>query len=70
MQLLGLETHREEAVGVVKSLYNAFIDYDASMIEINPYAEDTYGKSKCQQENSLSGFIFQFQNIYIINVIL
>ncbi|XP_053634568.1 succinate--CoA ligase [ADP-forming] subunit beta, mitochondrial isoform X2 [Cherax quadricarinatus] len=41
---LGLDTHLEETVGVIKSLYNAFITYDASLIEINPYAEDTYGK--------------------------
>ncbi|KAK7082360.1 beta' subunit [Halocaridina rubra] len=41
---LGLESRLEETVSVVKSLYNAFINFDASMIEINPYAEDTYGK--------------------------
>lgn len=37
----------DETKAVIKSLYKAFIDNDASMIEINPYAEDTYGKSKC-----------------------
>ncbi|KAF2364642.1 Succinate--CoA synthetase beta subunit [Trinorchestia longiramus] len=41
---LGLENRLEETVSVVKNLYNAFISNDASMIEINPYAEDTYGK--------------------------
>lgn len=41
---LGLESRLEETVDVIKSLYNAFINFDASMIEINPYAEDTYGK--------------------------
>ncbi|KAG7153874.1 succinate--CoA ligase [ADP-forming] subunit beta, mitochondrial-like [Homarus americanus] len=40
---LGLETRLEETVNLIKCLYNAFIDYDASLIEINPYAEDTYG---------------------------
>ncbi|XP_045613893.1 succinate--CoA ligase [ADP-forming] subunit beta, mitochondrial [Procambarus clarkii] len=43
-KMLGLDTHLEETVAVIKSLYNAFITYDASLIEINPYAEDTYGK--------------------------
>ncbi|KAK3878096.1 hypothetical protein Pcinc_017236 [Petrolisthes cinctipes] len=41
---LGLENRLEETVDVIKSLYNAFINNDASLIEINPYAEDTYGK--------------------------
>merc|ERR1719228_2669124 len=41
---LGLESRLEETVEGVHNLYKAFIDYDASMIEINPYAEDTYGK--------------------------
>lgn len=42
--MLGLQSRMVETVAVVKSLYNAFINFDASMIEINPYAEDTYGK--------------------------
>lgn len=42
---LGLESRLEETVAVIHSLYNAFVNYDASLIEINPYAEDTYGKS-------------------------
>merc|ERR1712002_872101 len=41
---LGLQARMEETVQLVHNLYNAFINYDASMIEINPYAEDTYGK--------------------------
>ncbi|XP_076042968.1 succinyl-coenzyme A synthetase beta subunit, ADP-forming [Oratosquilla oratoria] len=42
---LGLHTtHLEETKAVIKSLYGAFIRYDANLIEINPYAEDTYGK--------------------------
>ncbi|XP_071526225.1 succinate--CoA ligase [ADP-forming] subunit beta, mitochondrial [Panulirus ornatus] len=43
-RMLGLETRMEETVAVIKSIYNAFINFDASLIEINPYAEDTYGK--------------------------
>jgi len=41
---LGLENRLEETKSVVKNLYDAFIKNDASLIEINPYAEDTYGK--------------------------
>jgi len=41
---LGLENRLEETKSVVKNLYDAFISNDASLIEINPYAEDTYGK--------------------------
>lgn len=48
---LGLENRMEETVDVIKSLYNAFITNDASLIEINPYAEDTYGKSKYHTDN-------------------
>ncbi|MCL4125115.1 UNVERIFIED_CONTAM: hypothetical protein GTU68_036186 [Idotea baltica] len=40
---LGLQERMEETKQVIKSLYQAFMDNDASMIEINPYAEDTYG---------------------------
>merc|ERR1712002_647996 len=41
---LGLQARMEETVQLVHNLYNAFISNDASLIEINPYAEDTYGK--------------------------
>jgi len=41
---LGLENRLEETKEVVRNLYAAFMDNDASLIEINPYAEDTYGK--------------------------
>ena len=42
---IGLTERMDETKAVVKSLYHAFIENDASLIEINPYAEDTYGKS-------------------------
>ncbi|KAB7503670.1 Succinate--CoA ligase [ADP-forming] subunit beta, mitochondrial [Armadillidium nasatum] len=41
---IGLESRLEETKEVVKNLYKAFMENDASLIEINPYAEDTYGK--------------------------
>jgi len=41
---LGLQNRLEETKEVVKNLYDAFMTNDASLIEINPYAEDTYGK--------------------------
>jgi len=41
---LGLGNRMEETKEVVKNLYEAFMSNDASLIEINPYAEDTYGK--------------------------
>jgi len=41
---LGLANRMEETKSVVKNLYEAFMKNDASLIEINPYAEDTYGK--------------------------
>jgi len=40
---LGLSNRLEETKAVVKNLYAAFMKNDASLIEINPYAEDTYG---------------------------
>merc|ERR1711962_368143 len=41
---IGLGTHLEETMKVLHNIYNCFINTDAAMIEINPYAEDTYGK--------------------------
>jgi len=40
---LGLQNRMQETKLVLKNLYDAFISNDASLIEINPYAEDTYG---------------------------
>lgn len=41
----------------MKSLYEVFIKYDATMVEINPLAEDASGKSMY----TLFYFIFSFQ---------
>lgn len=41
---LGLNSKREEAADMFIKLYNLFIKYDATMIEINPLAEDQNGK--------------------------
>lgn len=41
---LGLVAKREEAAEMFIKLYNLFIKYDATMIEINPLAEDSNGK--------------------------
>ena len=56
---LGLESRLEETMSVIKSLYAAFINNDASMIEINPYAEDTYGKS----ESGITHYNFYCTNV-------
>ena len=45
---LGLVSKREEAADMFIKLYNLFIKYDATMIEINPLAEDQNGKCKTQ----------------------
>merc|ERR1712142_407763 len=37
----------DEAVHIMKSLYNVFLKYDATMVEINPLAEDSQGKIYC-----------------------
>ncbi|KAK4007747.1 succinate--CoA ligase [ADP-forming] subunit beta, mitochondrial [Daphnia magna] len=44
---LGLNSKREEAADMFIKLYNLFIKYDATMIEINPLAEDQNGKLMC-----------------------
>lgn len=44
---LGLVAKREEAAEMFIKLYNLFIKYDATMIEINPLAEDSNGKLMC-----------------------
>lgn len=43
---LGLTAKRDEAADMFIKLYNLFIKYDATMIEINPLAEDSNGKCK------------------------
>lgn len=43
---LGLTSKQEEAADMFINLYNLFIKYDATMIEINPLAEDSNGKRK------------------------
>ena len=43
---LGLIAKRDEAADMFIKLYNLFIKYDATMIEINPLAEDSNGKCK------------------------
>ena len=45
---LGLASKREEAADMFIKLYNLFIKYDATMIEINPLAEDQNGKCRTQ----------------------
>lgn len=42
----------------MKSLYEVFIKYDATMVEINPLAEDASGKS---MYTLFTLFIFSFQ---------
>lgn len=41
------ESSIEEATVMIKRLYTAFINNDASMLEINPFVEDTTGKVLC-----------------------
>lgn len=44
---LGLTNKREEAAEMFQKIYNLFIKYDATMIEINPLAEDSEGQLMC-----------------------
>ncbi|XP_043218638.1 succinate--CoA ligase [ADP-forming] subunit beta, mitochondrial-like isoform X1 [Amphibalanus amphitrite] len=40
---IGLSSRKAETVDILKRIFNLFISTDASMIEINPLAEDTFG---------------------------
>ncbi|XP_026323443.1 succinate--CoA ligase [ADP-forming] subunit beta, mitochondrial isoform X2 [Hyposmocoma kahamanoa] len=45
---IGLENHMNEAVDMIKKMYALFLEKDALLIEINPYAEDAItGKFFC-----------------------
>jgi len=44
---IGLSGRREETIEILKKIYNLFVRTDASMIEINPLAEDTFGAMFC-----------------------
>ncbi|CAG0893527.1 unnamed protein product [Darwinula stevensoni] len=45
---LGIETDKVEvAADIIVKLYNMFIKYDMTLLEINPFAEDTTGKMYC-----------------------
>lgn len=35
-----------QAVELIENLYNVFLKYDATLIEINPLVEDNHGKGK------------------------
>lgn len=68
---LGLTSKQEEAADMFIKLYNLFIKYDATMIEINPLAEDSNGKCKslyipCLCSVSTSDFFFYFKNISVM----
>ncbi|XP_043218639.1 succinate--CoA ligase [ADP-forming] subunit beta, mitochondrial-like isoform X2 [Amphibalanus amphitrite] len=44
---IGLSSRKAETVDILKRIFNLFISTDASMIEINPLAEDTFGSMFC-----------------------
>jgi succinyl-CoA synthetase beta subunit len=56
---LGLTVKREEAADMFQKLYNVFIKHDATMIEINPLAEDSSGTCKHQLHNGRERFIHE-----------
>ena len=41
---LGLTAKRDEAADIFQKIYDIFIKYDGTLIEINPLAEDSNGK--------------------------
>ena len=43
-----------QAANVIESLYHIFIEKDATLIEINPMAEDSSGKGEEYSKTSLS----------------
>lgn len=47
---LGLVGKRDQAADMFCRLYNLFIKYDATMIEINPLAEDSTGNCKLNRK--------------------
>jgi succinyl-CoA synthetase beta subunit len=46
------EEGQEEVAGTLINLYNLFLDKDATMVEINPFAEDAQGG---KQSTNLQG---------------
>ena len=54
---LWLTVKREEAADMFQKLYNVFIKHDATMIEINPLAEDSSGTCKYWLRNGREGWI-------------
>lgn len=59
----------DEAVGMVKKMYALFLEKDALLIEINPYAEDAItGKCELNQHNEIIKCILEkyYQDVYIV----
>jgi succinyl-CoA synthetase beta subunit len=57
---VGLAGQKEETADMLLKMYDLFMKKDASLIEINPYAEDANGKCKkssARQVKSLICFI-------------
>lgn len=45
---LGLANIEDKIVQLLDNMYKMFIEKDALLIEINPYAEDAFDTSKCE----------------------
>lgn len=45
---LGLSNIEDKIVQLLCNMYTMFIEKDALLIEINPYAEDAFDTSKCK----------------------
>ena len=50
MDAIGLSSRKAETIDILQRIYNLFMKTDASMIEINPLAEDTFGTSAYRGE--------------------
>ena len=58
----------EEVANILVNLYNLFVEKDATMVEINPFAEDSHGKCKYFFKE-FHKFIFstcKFEQMYLI----
>lgn len=60
---VGLEDQKDSTAEMLLNMYKLFITKDASLIEINPYAEDTDGKCNYLPtliEHNTYYFIYRF----------
>lgn len=56
-----------KATATIKKLYEVFMKYDGTLLEINPMAEDSTGKGTSALMNNKNNFPLEYVGAYLAN---